>query len=420
MGGKGKGKGRRWVKVGVEVEAGAGAGAEAEAEAEEEVGKARHGLHFRPALLFGGPARRRGISIPLTAIILTAALIAITSAVATGSMIYISAAGRGFKEVAFSPALILHETIESIYLSNPGTSATVTLKNELGPITSSPANSSTTVTFPCPLPAAAPGYALPDPAGIVSSVKVGGALSLNGVNGYTNRPSVAGLNRNALTFAFWSKQNDVRSFFMHPMGLFGGHRATIYVSPNTYRYCYKFSSINGTNYEGVIATLDGNWHFIAVTFDGTQIKCYIDGALKITVSAPGNITGGDESLFIGTTGTGSSPSGNWFCGFVDDVLIFSRALNGTEVSYLYQYRSPMNSSGLVGWWRFDEGVPGTAIDSSGMGNNCTDYNSARALFGPSEVTYNVKMNQFTIPVGTCRVTVSKNTDGSLELEAVAG
>lgn len=407
------------MKVGVEVEA--GAEAEAEAEAEEEVGEARRGLHFRPALLFGsGPARRRGISVPLTAIILTAALIAITSAVATGSMIYISAAGRGFKEVAFSPALVLHETIESIYMSNPGTSATVALKNGLGPITSSPANSSTTVTFPCPLPAAAPGYALPDPAGIVSSVKVGGALSLNGANGYTNRPSVAGLNRNALTFAFWSKQNDVRSFFMHPMGLFGGHRATIYVSPNTYRYCYKFSSINGINYEGVIATLDGNWHFIAVTFDGTQIKCYIDGALKITVSAPGSITGGDESLFIGTTGTGSSPSGNWFCGFIDDVLIFSRALNGTEVSYLYLYRSPMNSSGLVGWWRFDEGVPGTAIDSSGIGNNCTDYNSARALFGPSEVTYNMKMNQFTIPAGTCRVTVSKNMDGSLELEAVAG
>jgi hypothetical protein len=30
------------------------------------------------------------------------------------------------------------------------------------------------------------------------------------------------------------------------------------------------------------------------------------------------------------------------------------------------------------------------------------------------------MNQFTIPAGTCRVTVSKNTDGSLELEAAAG
>ena len=38
------------MKVGVEVEAGA----------EAEVGKARHGLNFRPALLFGsGPARRR-------------------------------------------------------------------------------------------------------------------------------------------------------------------------------------------------------------------------------------------------------------------------------------------------------------------------------------------------------------------------
>jgi len=394
-----------------------GAGAEAEAE----VGEVRRRLHFRPALLFGsGPARRRGISIPLTAIILTAALIAITSAVATGSMIYISAAGRGFKDVTFSPALILHETIESIYLSNPGTSATVTLKNELGPITSSPANSSTTISFPYSLPAAAPGYALPDPAGIVSSVKVGGALSLNGVNGYVEVPHSTSLAMNkAVSICAWvvpyPSQTMIRK---NPKDYLFEWGAGSSNNPGTTPQWFLLTSAGASYIYGNSALEQGKWYFVCGVYDADkQIQeIYVNGNVFPTSGTRswGAINNAASYLRIGNWGS------EIFNGTIDDVLIFSRALNGTEVSYLYQYRSPMNSSGLVGWWRFDEGVPGTAIDSSGMGNNGTDHNSARALYGPSEITYNVKMNQYTIPAGTCRVTVSKNTDGSLELEAVAG
>jgi len=159
-------------------------------------------------------------------------------------------------------------------------------------------------------------------------------LYFNGENAYVNRPTVSGLNRSALTFAFWSKQLGTKDFFMHPLGLFGGHRATIYVAPNTFRYCYKFESIDGVKYEGVITTLDSEWHFIAVTFNGEQIKCYIDGVLEKTIDAVGSITGGDESLFIGNTGTGSSPARNWFYGFIADVLVLRKVLSDEQIAFL--------------------------------------------------------------------------------------
>jgi flagellin-like protein len=186
--------------------------------------------------------------------------------------------------------------------------------------------------------------------------KIGKALSFDGVDDYVNRPSVAGLNRSALTFMFWSKQTGLRSFYMHPIGLFAGHRATIYVGPQSYGYAYKFASINGVDYEGLIATLDENWYFIAATFDGTQIKCYLDGTLKVTVSASGSITGGDESLFIAATGSGSSPSSNWFCGLIDEVRIYNRALDGCEVSFSNANPGLPPTRGLVAWYPMDEGT----------------------------------------------------------------
>jgi len=370
--------------------------------------------------------RSRGISVPVNAILLTVAIIAITSAVATGAMAYVSAAGGELREASSSPVLLLHESIETVCLSNAGTSTTIILKNDRGPITSSPTNNTTTVRFPCSLPAAAPGYALPDPAEIVSSVKVGGALSLNGVNSYVEVGNVLNFGANdsftvalrELTFDSAKGQRGVIKGGLdsnpgdgmgYEAGWIYGSRIRAQLQDTTQQLVLTDTAVASSNV----------WYSSALVVDrkNSVAKLYVDNIEKASVNIS---TLGDLSS-IAPLRIGAYHSSYFqFYGLIDDVFIFSRALNGTEVSYLYQYRVPMNSSGLVGWWRFDEGVPGTATDSSGMGNNGTDYRSARALFGPSEITYNVKMNQFTIPAGVCRVTVSKSTDGSLELEAIAG
>lgn len=161
--------------------------------------------------------------------------------------------------------------------------------------------------------------------------KVNKALSFDGIDDYISCSSVAGLNRSALTFMFWSKQIGTQSHYMSQIGIFGEYRALVYIRPDTYQYCYRFGSINGTNYYGDIATLDGDWHFIAVTFDGAQIKCYVEGVHRVTADAQGSITGGDESLFIGNIGTGITPASNWFYGIIDEVRIYNRALTAEEI-----------------------------------------------------------------------------------------
>lgn len=49
------------------------------------------------------------------------------------------------------------------------------------------------------------------------------------------------------------------------------------------------------------------------------------------------------------------------------------------------------TTGLQGWWKFDEGVGPTAIDSSGNGNNGTEINSPTfpaGKIGPYAITFN--------------------------------
>jgi len=74
----------------------------------------------------------------------------------------------------------------------------------------------------------------------------------------------------------------------------------------------------------------GEWYHIAGTFDGTDIKCYLNGIEKDTntISA---IKGGSSTLFIGQDGWD-----NIFNGVIDEVKIYNRALSAEEIKADYE------------------------------------------------------------------------------------
>jgi hypothetical protein len=163
----------------------------------------------------------------------------------------------------------------------------------------------------------------------------GGCYSFNGVNSYINRQNVSSLPSTPISFSFWSRQLGTETNFMHLVGLFGDQRATVYVSPGTYTYSYKFSNVSNTSLEGSIATLDLSWHHFAVVFNGSQLDIYVDGINKVDVPVLGVINKVDDSLFIGTAGTGTIPAGNYFNGLMNDVRVYSRVLSAVEVQAEY-------------------------------------------------------------------------------------
>jgi hypothetical protein len=74
---------------------------------------------------------------------------------------------------------------------------------------------------------------------------------------------------------------------------------------------------------------DGNWHNIVVTFSGTHIDLYVDGALEIDADWAHTISYTGDNLF--SFGSSSGGAELFYTGSLDKVYIFDEVLTPTEV-----------------------------------------------------------------------------------------
>ncbi|MFA5808810.1 MAG: DUF2341 domain-containing protein, partial [Thermoleophilia bacterium] len=88
---------------------------------------------------------------------------------------------------------------------------------------------------------------------------------------------------------------------------------------------------------GQISVRDGQWHHIVGTKTSTQVKIYIDGALKST----GNHSLGTISKAIPVCiGRMSNNATNYMTGAIDEVRVYGRALSAGEVTARYNSGTP--------------------------------------------------------------------------------
>jgi Concanavalin A-like lectin/glucanases superfamily/Immunoglobulin I-set domain len=80
---------------------------------------------------------------------------------------------------------------------------------------------------------------------------------------------------------------------------------------------------------------DGNWHFIAGTWDGTNEYVYIDGALSQVQSAAAAIAGDTLHFVIGGDGQYSTTGSRVFNGNVSQVAVFGATLSAAQVQSLF-------------------------------------------------------------------------------------
>ncbi len=126
----------------------------------------------------------------------------------------------------------------------------------------------------------------------------------------------------------------------------------------------------------------GGWHHAVVTFDGTTMSLYVDGVLENSANAS-TLAYSGTNLNSYTGGGGSGGLGlNYFDGRIDETRLYSRALSTAEVKALYDIGTPDKTntsvstpqgtgradSGLVGYWKLDDGSGTSASDASVNGN----------------------------------------------------
>lgn len=156
-----------------------------------------------------------------------------------------------------------------------------------------------------------------------------GSLSFNDVNQCVSVPNSAALPSGEAprTLCGWAKAGNAA----------GGYRwIASYGSPQADQA--MFIGMNGnTLYGGGYADdlivsfnwADNNWHFIALTYDGTTACLYADGVLKASGAKNWNLIPGN--FYIGEQVNNMAEYWN---GSVDDVRIYNRALSAADVSSL--------------------------------------------------------------------------------------
>ncbi|MFO0650589.1 MAG: LamG-like jellyroll fold domain-containing protein [Polyangiales bacterium] len=88
---------------------------------------------------------------------------------------------------------------------------------------------------------------------------------------------------------------------------------------------------------GLRPVAEGRWHHVAVTYDGTTVVTYVDGVLEAMGAKTLNTVG--TQLLIGRSILDHYPGRpvpEYFDGAIDEVRVYSRALDAASVNALYQ------------------------------------------------------------------------------------
>ena len=85
------------------------------------------------------------------------------------------------------------------------------------------------------------------------------------------------------------------------------------------------TSNNWTITLGTTPVIDGKWHHVAASYDGKDARVYIDGELE------GEAPWGAMDAASGPVTIGGTVQGHYFTGIIDDVGLFSEALEIDDI-----------------------------------------------------------------------------------------
>jgi len=198
-------------------------------------------------------------------------------------------------------------------------------------------------------------------------------LYFDGVNDYVEVPDTPALNPPTITLEAFVKplsieeeQEIINKWYHIPLS-----QAQYRLRIINNRFDIRLN-INGTFISCYSNPIEaGKWYHVVGTYDGTQIKIYVNGILDNIVNVTGSInTAGTLPLKLGIYGNNVSIP---FNGYIAYVRLYNRALTADEVAYNYKHPSNPVQDGLVLWLPMDEGVGNKLHDKSGYDNNGTVF-----------------------------------------------
>ena len=124
-------------------------------------------------------------------------------------------------------------------------------------------------------------------------------------------------------------------------------------------------TVDGSNDLGITSTSD-QWVHIAMTWDGTAVRTYVNSKLGITANASGSTT--MLATNKGPLIMGCNPeNNNCFNGLFDELRVWNIARTDLQIADSYKKPLVGNETGLIGYWKFNDAVGSTTAADSLLG-----------------------------------------------------
>jgi len=187
--------------------------------------------------------------------------------------------------------------------------------------------------------------------------KYGRALEFEGNgNSMVKVPHFDELNLEVFTIAAWINVSELGGYQgiiakdgTDPGGTLRTYGMFVIQGQPGIHYSFRDVAKNHQTINGSAPAADGTWHHVAMTYDGTTMRGYVDGIPDIQSPFTGPPITNTGALTIG-----SDEPGNYFLkGVVDEVYVIKIALNEEEIAQLMsdQYQAAVEAKGkLASTW----------------------------------------------------------------------
>ncbi|KAB2924369.1 MAG: hypothetical protein F9K22_06630 [Bacteroidetes bacterium] len=244
---------------------------------------------------------------------------------------------------------------------------------------------------------------------------VSNMLHFDGINDVVSVPASSPINLSTGSWEAWVRVTDLSD---HRRVLFkagdsdNGMYELYILSTGVFRAdVYDYSVRYNVAASGVTCT-PNVWYHLAATYDGTDLKLYVDGVLRgTTVVDFGPIGANNGPLGIG--GSVTDPSFR-MAGEIDEVRIWSTVRTDSEIANTrYNFSLSPSTAGLAALFRFDQGTAGGTNTGVTQAADATanDNNGSLLNFALTGATSNFVSSTTPLPVELASFTAAKNGRG---------
>jgi hypothetical protein len=172
-----------------------------------------------------------------------------------------------------------------------------------------------------------------------STGKINNGFQFDGIDDYINIPATSNFNfgTNDFSYSCWINSSNISG--TKAIATFGSYYDTdrgicIYAVNNTI-VVWRYTSANGYIKVGETTGIltANNWQHLVIVRKANDMYCYLNNTQYILSS--GGLSGVSLGNSTGINMLGRNSGGFYYSGKIDEVAIWSKALNSTEVTELY-------------------------------------------------------------------------------------